>query len=196
MRGGQGGDGHAARDTRILLAPVPGPRSREARVMEICAHTASERPHRAGRVQADTLDLGLLTDFVGFHLRLAQEASFRAFARRVANPHLKPGRFALLAIIGQNAGLTPTALSRVSGRDKSSITPALRDLETRGLVRRRAVPSDRRSCTLALTPAGAAMLRDMTVHARAHDAELDAIIGAENKAQFLDLLKRITRTLG
>jgi DNA-binding MarR family transcriptional regulator len=145
---------------------------------------------------ADTIDLGPLADFVGFHLRLAQEASFRAFARRVANPHLKPGRFALLALIGQNAGLTPTALSRVSGRDKSSITPALRDLEMRGLVRRRIVPSDRRSCTLTLTPSGTAMLRALMMHARAHDAELDAIIGAENKPQLLELLKRITRTLG
>lgn len=151
---------------------------------------------RRAATPAEPLDLGPLAEFVGFHLRLAQEASFRAFARRVANPYLKPGRFALLAIIGQNAGLTPTALSRVSGRDKSSITPALRDLELRGLVRRRAVPSDRRSCTLVLTPAGTAMLRDMSVHARAHDRELDAIIGEENKAQFLELLKRITRVLG
>ena len=142
------------------------------------------------------MELGPLAEFIGFHLRLAQEASFRAFARRVANPHLKPGRFAVLAIIGQNAGLTPTALSRVSGRDKSSITPALRDLELRGLVRRRAVPSDRRSCTLALTDAGRALLREMMGHAAAHDRELDRIVGRDGKPQLLAQLRQITRALG
>lgn len=152
--------------------------------------------HAGAQAPAQSIELGPLADFIGFHLRLAQEASFRAFARRVANPHLKPGRFAILAIIGRNAGLTPTVLSRVSGRDKSSITPALRDLEMRGLVRRRIVPSDRRSCTLALTPAGIEMLREMSEHASAHDRELDRIIGPANKAQFLDHLKQITRALG
>ena len=163
--------------------------------MEAHARAAADE---SGRTEpaAESVDLGLLDEFIGFHLRLAQEASFRAFARRVANPHLKPGRFALLAIIGQNAGLTPTALSRVSGRDKSSITPALRDLEMRGLVRRRTVPSDRRSCTLRLTPTGETMLRDMSVHATAHDRELDRVIGAANKRQFLDQLRQITRALG
>jgi DNA-binding MarR family transcriptional regulator len=146
--------------------------------------------------QEPGVDLGILADFIGFHLRLAQEASFRAFGRRVANPHLKPGRFALLALIGQNPGITPTALSRVSGRDKSSITPALHDLEAHGLVRRRTVPADRRSCTLALTEAGGDMLRRMTLHARAHDRALDRIIGRDDKARFLDQLRQITRALG
>jgi DNA-binding MarR family transcriptional regulator len=157
-------------------------------------------PSAAASLRADVadqaVDLGILGDFIGFHLRLAQEASFRAFARRVANPHLKPGRFALLALIGRNPGITPTALSRVSGRDKSSITPALRDLEAHALVQRRIVPSDRRSCTLALTAAGDDMLRRMTLHARAHDRALDRIIGRDDKARFLDQLRQITRALG
>ena len=40
------------------------------------------------------------------------------------------------------------------------------------------------------------MLRDMSVHATAHDRELDRIIGAANKQQFLDQLEQITRALG
>jgi DNA-binding MarR family transcriptional regulator len=139
--------------------------------------------------------LGPLENFIGFHLRLAQEASFRAFARRAANPHLKPGRFALIALIGENSGITPTALSRISGRDKSSITPALHDLEHAGLVRRRLVPEDHRSCRLWLTESGQAMLRELMVHACAHDEELDRIVGVENKAQFIDQLRRLVRAL-
>ena len=64
--------------------------------------------------------LGPLADMVGYHLRLAQEASFRAFAQRVGARSLKPRRFAILLLIDQNPGLTQTALSRASGRDKST----------------------------------------------------------------------------
>ena len=73
----------------------------------------------------EPLRLGPLTDFIGFHLRLAQEASFQAFARRVRDLDLRPGRFAVLALIGENPGISQTALGRASGRDKSSLTPAL-----------------------------------------------------------------------
>src|ERR1700719_3936530 len=83
---------------------------------------------------ATPLRLGALADFIGFHLRLAQEASFQAFARRVRDLDLRPGRFAVLALIGENPGISQTALGRASGRDKSSLTPALDDLAGRGLI--------------------------------------------------------------
>jgi hypothetical protein len=53
----------------------------------------------------EPLSLGPLADFIGFHLRLAQEASFQAFARRVRDLDLRPGRFAVLALIGENPGI-------------------------------------------------------------------------------------------
>ena len=78
------------------------------------------------------LSLGVLDDYVGFHLRLAQNASFRAFKRLTGERSLRPGWFAVLSIIDANPGITPMALSRASGRDKSTITPVLRDLAARG----------------------------------------------------------------
>ncbi|MDE2198879.1 MAG: MarR family transcriptional regulator [Rhodospirillales bacterium] len=152
--------------------------------------------HPKGEALADApgeaVDLGLLDEFIGFHLRRAQEASFQAYARRVGGSDLHPGRFALLVLISRNTGITPTALSRVAGRDKSSITPALRDLEARGLVGRSPAPGDRRSVVLHLTDAGEARLAQLTVHALAHDAELDRIIGVSAKPAFLRQLRRIS----
>jgi DNA-binding MarR family transcriptional regulator len=147
-----------------------------------------------GPAPEGTVHLGPLAEFIGFHLRLAQNASFHAFARRVGI-NLKPGRFALLSLIGENPGLTPTGLSTASGRDKSTITPALRDLVARGLVTRQPAPSDGRSCVLTLTPAGEALLREVMVHAAAHDCELDRIIG-EEKPQLLRMLRKIVEELG
>jgi DNA-binding MarR family transcriptional regulator len=131
---------------------------------------------------------------VGFHLRLAQEASFRAFAQRVGARDLKPRRFAILMLIEQNPGLTQTALSRASGRDKSTLTPALDDLERRGLIERRRSPKDRRVHALHLTGAGRSLLRELGRHAVAHDRQLDRILGA-GKAQFMAALRRIAMRL-
>ena len=84
-----------------------------------------------------SVDLGPLDNWIGFHLRLAQSASFQAFTREARGVDLSPGRFATLLIIGRNPGISQTALSRANARDKSSLTPVLEDLERRRLIRRR-----------------------------------------------------------
>jgi DNA-binding MarR family transcriptional regulator len=132
----------------------------------------------------------MLEDVIGFNLRLAQDASFRAFARRAGQPHLKPGRFAALAVIHNNPGLTQMELSRAIARDKSSVTPLIQELQKKKLVTRRPSPIDRRRVTLRLTRAGEAMLRDLTARAMDHDRKLDAIVG-DRKAEFVALLKKI-----
>ncbi|MFC0387081.1 MarR family winged helix-turn-helix transcriptional regulator [Muricoccus vinaceus] len=145
-----------------------------------------------------TVRLGPLGDTLGFHLRLAQEASFAAFARRSGasglESGLKPGRFAMLVMIRENPGLSQTALGAAVGRDKSTLTPALAELERRGLIRRDRA-ADRRSYALSLTPAGEQALEALSLHAAAHDRALDAIVGAENRGAFLDTLRRLIAAL-
>jgi DNA-binding MarR family transcriptional regulator len=157
--------------------------------------TSVAKARRPKTVPAEPLRLGPLADFIGFHLRLAQEASFQAFARRVRGFELRPGRFAVLALIGENPGISQPALGRASGRDKSSLTPALDDLASRGIIRRRRVARDRRSYALSLTAKGERLLATLLTHARAHDRRLDAIVGLRNKAEFIRTLRRIAMAL-
>ncbi|WP_424136406.1 MarR family winged helix-turn-helix transcriptional regulator [Roseomonas chloroacetimidivorans] len=135
--------------------------------------------------------LGRLAETIGFHLRLAQEASFAAFARRSGLSGLKPGHFAALVVIEENPGLSQTALGAAVGRDKSTLTPTLGEMERRGLIRRDRAAADRRSYALFLTPAGEAALATLTAHAAAHDAALDKLVGAENRTAFLETLRRL-----
>jgi DNA-binding MarR family transcriptional regulator len=134
---------------------------------------------------------GPLANYIGFHLRRAQNVSFQAVARRIGQADFTPGLYALLTLIEQNPGITQTALSRADGRDKSSLTPALNGLEKRGLIRRDRIAGDKRSYALHLTPAGAAAAAELHRHAQAHDDDLDRIIGLEHKAQFIRQLRRI-----
>lgn len=141
------------------------------------------------------VQLGPLGDYIGFHLRRAQDVAFQAFRRRVGDASLSPGKFALLAIIGANPGINQTALSRAAGRDKSTLTPALRDLARRGWVLRERLQGDRRAYALRLSASGREHLRVLNVHAEQHDRDLDAIVGANYKPAFIELLERIVHDL-
>jgi DNA-binding MarR family transcriptional regulator len=140
------------------------------------------------------VSLGTLDDAIGFHLRRAQDASFRAFARRAGQHDLKPGHFAALLVIANNPGIGQGALGRAIARDKSSVTPIIQILFKRGLIDRRTSAVDRRRIQLSITRPGRALLRRLARHARSHDRKLDTIVGAD-KALFLGLLKRIANEI-
>ena len=134
--------------------------------------------------------LGPLDAFVGYHLRLAQHASFRAFARRAGLSDLNPGRFAAMMVVSMNPGITQSQLGRAIARDKSSVTPLIRQLTKDGLVRRTPSSTDRRSMALTLTREGDKALRRLLAHAVEHDRRLDAIVGRD-KTRLIGLLKKI-----
>jgi DNA-binding MarR family transcriptional regulator len=136
------------------------------------------------------VSLGTLDDAIGFHLRRAQDASFRAFARRAGQHDLKPGHFAALLVIVNNPGIGQGALGLAIARDKSSVTPILQTLFKRGLIDRRISAVDRRRIQLTITRPGGTLLQRLARHARSHDRKLDTIVGAD-KPLFLGLLKRI-----
>ncbi len=140
------------------------------------------------------IQLGLLEDYIGFHLRQAQNAAFKAYKRRTGDPEVRPGWFSILALIGANPGITPALLSRASGRDKSTMTPILRDLTQRQLIDRMSVAKDKRSYALALTEAGREKLAMLSAHAALHERRLDEIAGA-TKVELLTVLRRITALL-
>jgi DNA-binding MarR family transcriptional regulator len=141
------------------------------------------------------IDLGFLSDAVGFYLRTAHEAAFRAFLNRVGDANARPWRFAILVLIDANPGLTQVALARAMRRDTSSLTPALDDLCDRGLVTRIRQPHDRRSYALKLTPLGKKAMRQLQSSAEAHERELDRLVGREQRVQFIRTLKRIAAGL-
>jgi DNA-binding MarR family transcriptional regulator len=146
---------------------------------------------RNGEILAEPINFGPLAHWVGFNLRMAQEAAFQAFSRRSQEVGESPGRFATLTLIARNPGISQTELSQANGRDKSSLTPVVEDLVRRGLIERRRMSSDRRTYRLNLTPAGKKVLTMLTRCARRHERTLDRVIGARERKKFIQILKKI-----
>ena len=158
---------------------------------------ASVRPVPAPTEPQEPIRFGPLAHWIGFPLRLAQTAAFQAFVREAQKTGLsRPGWFATLTLIGENPGISQTALSQANGRDKSTLTPVLNDLVRRGLVRRARAQNDRRTYRLTLTPAGRKVLAELMECAKRHERNLDRVIGTRDRATFLRILRKIATELG
>ena len=166
----------------------PIPRSRKT-VATAPANGAAEG------APANPVRLGWLGGTLGYNLRLAQNASFQAFAELTGDTGLRPGRYALLQLIGDNPGIGQTALSAAVGRDKSTLTPLLADLERRGLILRQPDPLDRRGRRISLTQPGQAKLDQLASCAARHEARLNAVFTPKQRQQLLALLLQLIEAL-
>jgi DNA-binding MarR family transcriptional regulator len=184
-------DGDVFRQPRGRTRPEPHTRAETPAAIERKTRGNGARGSRRSlATAAAAVDLGPLENYIGFHLRLAQELALRAFAKRAGKADFRPGWFAILMIIRLNPGLSQSALARAIGRDKSTISPLIRELEGKALIARGPAADDRRSVTLALTPAGERELDALVVHVEGHDRRLDEIVG-EDKPKLIALLRKI-----
>ena len=181
--------------TRKKVAKTPAakatPRaSTRAAAKKTTAPIVASRTKEAAKPEAHDVQIGFLSDFVGFHLRLAQDASYRTFARHRDKDLIKPGRFPALAIIHLNPGISQSALGRAIARDKSTVSPLIKDLQKNGFISRKPSAHDRRSVTLSLTKKGERTLDRLRTRADEHEAELDRLVGA-SKPRLMSLLVKI-----
>ncbi|EGX99483.1 transcriptional regulator, MarR family [Nitrospirillum viridazoti Y2] len=136
-----------------------------------------------------------LDNIVAYQLRRAQEASFSAFSRRVGDAHIWPGWYSLLKILNDNPGINQTELSQATGRDKSTLTTSLRELDKAGMIVRVRDENDRRNLCLSLSENGQFHLKELDEHAKEHNREIDIIVGADNRETLLSILKKISEDL-
>lgn len=160
--------------------------------MTVAANPVKELPSQS---ENDVLIPAVFRDVIGYHLRVAQEASFQAFSAMLEKTDLKPGWYSILTILAEYDGLTPSELSLVSGRDRSTLTSTLKGLSIRGLIERQQNPDDQRSYSVRLTDEGRRMHVRLHAFAEEHDRRLDAIVG-QDKDALIAILARIVGALG
>src|SRR5690606_4971688 len=132
-----------------------------------------------------------LPSYPGYALRRAANATGAELAARLGELGLRQSDVSVLILIGENPGVTASAIGRALDIQRANMVPLLKRLEDAGLIDR--VPIDGKSRGLELTPAG----RDRTSAARkmveSFEAELIARVPAEHRPHLLPALEALWR---
>jgi DNA-binding MarR family transcriptional regulator len=145
----------------------------------------------AAPTAATSLELGVLHDILGFHVRRVHKRMTRNFSEGVPDAGVaRPGAFTALALISANPGVSQTALAREMGFDKATIVALIDSLEEQGWATRARATSDRRRHALMLTRAGEAALKRLTLTIGALEAPLRKGLSAADLRRLVELLDR------
>ena len=93
-----------------------------------------------------------LPSYPGYALRRAANATAAELAGRLATLFLRQSDVSVLILVGENPGVTASALGRALDIQRANMVPLLKRLEEAGLIARTAL--DGKSRGLDLTPAG------------------------------------------
>ncbi|MCZ8182643.1 MAG: MarR family transcriptional regulator [Beijerinckiaceae bacterium] len=143
----------------------------------------SNLPAPAAEESRETFDSGLdfdpLTRRLGYVVRRAQIAIFQSFFQTMSVAQISPAQYSALVIIARNPGLSQTRVAEALAIKKANFVALARELEQRGFVERRAIPGDKRSLALHLTPAGKLAYSELDRLSEEHEAKLREAIGIE-----------------
>lgn len=154
----------------------------------------SGRQAPEGSDEGGVLQLGELSELLGYSLKRAQLRVFDDFLRCVAPLQLTPAQFSVLLLLDRNPGRNQTEIANTLGILRPNFVAMLDALESRELCTRMRSASDRRSHILVLTDKGRTVLaRAKKLVAGKHEARLIALLGPDNHAALLDMLAKIAR---
>jgi DNA-binding MarR family transcriptional regulator len=115
------------------------------------------------------------------HLRLAITRTARRM-RQEAGAGLTPSQTAALATVQRHGPLTPSELAERERIKRPSATRLIANLEGEGLVVKTPDPADGRSCLVAVTAEGAALLAEVRTRKDAFLAERLRKLTPEDRA--------------
>jgi DNA-binding MarR family transcriptional regulator len=140
------------------------------------------------------LQLGELSELLGYALKHAQLKVSEDFLRCMAPLKLTPAQFSVLVLLDRNPGRNQTEIANTLGILRPNFVAMLDGLESRELCARIRSTNDRRSHIVVLTDKGRAVLaRAKDLVAIRHEARLKELLGPANCSALLDMLAMIAR---
>jgi DNA-binding MarR family transcriptional regulator len=137
------------------------------------------------------LQQDLLLSLVGYNCRRAWLSIVPLFAERMEQYGLRTADFTVLSLLQANPNITQKRLSHAVNVSPPNLAILLDRLEERGLLVRQRNPLDKRSQTLALTPAGARLCARAEKTASELEQDATSMLTAGERAQLLALLQKI-----
>ncbi|MCO5203891.1 MAG: MarR family transcriptional regulator [Anaerolineae bacterium] len=139
----------------------------------------------------DELTRSILTDQIGFNLRLAYFITSQLFNDAFTDLYITPIQFAILEVVAANPDLTQRQIAELVGTAPSVLVDPLRKLERRGLIQRERAEQDRRQHNVRLTEDGIAFQEQARVRIGQVEANLTDDLDDAEQMTLLTLLQKL-----
>src|SRR5690606_25725629 len=106
---------------------------------------------------------------------------------------LSVNEWRVMAVLGQQPGLSADAVCARTGMDKVSVSRAVGRLLEKGHLERDFAATDRRRSVLRLTPRGRGVYRRITPIARTFHARLTGVLDEREQKLLMRFLERLDR---
>lgn len=153
--------------------------------------TAAPRPLAAAADQSAEIDTSYLESLLGYNARRAALTVISVFLKRMAPFGLKPVEFSVLTLIAHNPGLTSRHICTALDILPPNLVGLIKSLDQRGLIVRKAHPSDGRAQGLHLSAQGKRLQREAQATASALESDAAHALSATELDQLKALLRKV-----
>jgi len=143
---------------------------------------------------AHELDTSYLETLLGYNARRAALSVISVFLQRMEPYGLRPVDFSVLTLIAHNPGITSRQLCTALDILPPNLVGMIKSLEKRGLIERRAHPTDRRAQGLHVSAAGKRLQREAQTTATALEQEVSNALSADELQTLNGLLRKVYRS--
>lgn len=133
---------------------------------------------------------------LGYWLRFVSNQVSHAFGRKLADRGVTVAEWVVLRELHGPAALAPSALADKLGLTRGAISRLADRLVAKALITRAAGEGDGRFQSLALTPAGRALVPELSALADRNDAEFFGHLPPAERAQVEAVMREIVRRHG
>ncbi|SLN21874.1 Multidrug resistance operon repressor [Roseivivax jejudonensis] len=142
------------------------------------------------------IDDAILHQFVGYHMRRAANLLQADMARTLKEIDLRMITMSVLVVVVDNPGLRQSQLADALAIERPNLVSILDELESRNLVLRTRVPTDRRAYALTPTAAGRTLAQRALALTTEHEDRVLAGITPEERSTLVSLMQRIGSASG
>ncbi|MDO9570068.1 MAG: MarR family transcriptional regulator [Hydrogenophaga sp.] len=155
------------------------------------ARQHSEAAAESTSTHVGELDTAYLETLLGYNARRAALSVIAVFLQRMEPYGLRPVDFSVLTLIAHNPGITSRQICTALDILPPNLVGMIKSLDKRGLIERRAHPTDRRAQGLHVSAAGKRLQREAETTATQLEQDVSKALTADELQTLNHLLRKV-----
>ena len=155
------------------------------------ARQHSEATAESTSTHVGELDTAYLETLLGYNARRAALSVIAVFLQRMEPYGLRPVDFSVLTLIAHNPGITSRQICTALDILPPNLVGMIKSLDKRGLIERRAHPTDRRAQGLHVSAAGKRLQREAETTATQLEQDVSKALTADELQTLNHLLRKV-----